>query len=215
MTATATGERQYYGLNGLDRKLEKYLDFDNGFFFEAGANDGVNQSNTKYFEEFRGWRGLLVEPTPQKFFNCVANRPDAFVEWAALVPNGWTRPTVRMTYCNLMTITEGALGDEQTRRAHLEKGRKFIPNEKIYEYNARARTIDEILKKYGIKHIDFMSLDIEGFEIDALNGMDLSNICPTYLLIEVRDYDKISDLLSDFYTEVDQLSYHDFLYKAR
>jgi len=47
-------ERRYFGLNNLDQKIEKYLDFDNGFFVELGANNGIEQSNTLYFELFRG-----------------------------------------------------------------------------------------------------------------------------------------------------------------
>ena len=41
------------GLNGLDDKLEKYLDYTNGFFIEAGGNDGFLQSNTYYLEKFK------------------------------------------------------------------------------------------------------------------------------------------------------------------
>ena len=58
----AVGIRRYsrLALDGLDAKLEQHLDFDGGFFVEAGANDGLTQSNTYYFERWRGWRGLLV-----------------------------------------------------------------------------------------------------------------------------------------------------------
>ena len=41
----------------LDHKLKKYLDFKGGSFIEAGGNDGLTQSNTYWFERFRGWRG--------------------------------------------------------------------------------------------------------------------------------------------------------------
>ena len=51
---------RYFSLNDLDKKLEKYLDFDYGYFVELGANDGVNQSNTLFFERFRGWKGVLI-----------------------------------------------------------------------------------------------------------------------------------------------------------
>ncbi len=36
---------KYTALNELDKKLEKYLDFDHGYFVELGANDGLTQSN--------------------------------------------------------------------------------------------------------------------------------------------------------------------------
>jgi hypothetical protein len=36
----------------------------NGFFIEAGADEGEFLSNTLYFELKRGWTGLLVEPNP-------------------------------------------------------------------------------------------------------------------------------------------------------
>ena len=43
--------RKYYALNGLDKKLEKYLNYNNGFFIELGANDGITQSNTYFYEK--------------------------------------------------------------------------------------------------------------------------------------------------------------------
>src|ERR1700675_2623345 len=49
-------------LHELDIKLNAVIARDDGFFVEAGANDGYTQSNTYWLERFRGWRGLLVEP---------------------------------------------------------------------------------------------------------------------------------------------------------
>ena len=49
------GKSKYYVLNELDRKIEQYIDIDNGYFVELGANDGVSQSNTLYFEKSRAW----------------------------------------------------------------------------------------------------------------------------------------------------------------
>lgn len=44
---------KYFSLNQLDRKLEEFVDYNNGYFVELGANDGVTQSNTLYFERHR------------------------------------------------------------------------------------------------------------------------------------------------------------------
>ena len=65
---------RYFSLNDLDKQLEKYLDFDNGYFVELGANDGVNQSNTLFFEHFRGWTGVLIEPFNTNYKELVRNR---------------------------------------------------------------------------------------------------------------------------------------------
>ena len=51
---------KYKGANNLDKKIESYLNYNNGYFVELGANDGITQSNSYYFEKYRGWRGTLL-----------------------------------------------------------------------------------------------------------------------------------------------------------
>ncbi|MCL4237598.1 MAG: hypothetical protein KJ047_05045 [Anaerolineae bacterium] len=55
----------WLALNALDRKLLPYLSYQAGFFVELGANDGLSQSNTYYYERWQGWRGILIEPVPE------------------------------------------------------------------------------------------------------------------------------------------------------
>ena len=43
----------------LDQKLEKYLNYSGGYFVELGANNGVDQSNTLYYEKYKNWRVML------------------------------------------------------------------------------------------------------------------------------------------------------------
>ena len=69
----------------LDKKLLKILKEPNQIFIEVGGNDGVSQSNTKLFEEFYGWRGLLVEASANLIKKCKRNRPMSIVEHYALV----------------------------------------------------------------------------------------------------------------------------------
>jgi hypothetical protein len=75
----------HFAQSDLDRKLAKYMSYRGGFFIEAGANDGLAQNNTYWFEQFLGWRGLLVEAVPEKAAQCRRNRPRAKVVNAALV----------------------------------------------------------------------------------------------------------------------------------
>jgi len=66
--------KNYYSIHDLDKKIESHLPHKNGFYVELGANDGISQSNTLYFERYKNWRGVLVEPSPHNFLKCLSNR---------------------------------------------------------------------------------------------------------------------------------------------
>ena len=60
----------------LDIKLDEIFDSKkNGFFIELGANNGLTQSNTAFFEKYRNWSGILIEPSKTAFNECIKNRP--------------------------------------------------------------------------------------------------------------------------------------------
>ena len=56
--------------DGQDRFLDQTYFHEvkkGGFFIEAGAYNGLSDSNSIHFEEQHGWTGLLVEPVPSMF----------------------------------------------------------------------------------------------------------------------------------------------------
>ena len=69
-------KKSYFGLNGLDKKLEKYVDYENGFYVELGANNGINQSNSLFFELHKNWHGVLVEPSVHNYLLCKKYRSE-------------------------------------------------------------------------------------------------------------------------------------------
>ena len=208
-------QRDYFALNDLDRKLERHLDFDGGIFVEAGANDGQNQSNTLYFERYRGWSGILVEPIPQRFLQCRAlrgARSQCF--WAALTPPDWPDPFVELSYCNLMTVArseKNALDPD----AHVARGLQFLQDEKPYRFFAPARTASSILEEAQAERIDLFSLDVEGFEVAALEGLDLSRFDIRHFCIECRDVAQVQAVLGERYEMLEKLSMHDYLFRRR
>ena len=56
----------------------------NGTFLELGALDGTVFSNTRLYEEQRGWRGVLIEPNREEFEKIPSTRPDAIAVHAAI-----------------------------------------------------------------------------------------------------------------------------------
>lgn len=204
----------FYGLADLDRRLSELIDMDGGFFFEAGANNGLAQSNTLHFERHRGWRGILVEPHPQRFMDCIINRPTAFVEWGALVPPDWDKEYVDLIYCDLMTMTEGARPAAE-QEAHIKEGARIQPGVAPDRFRSRPWTISAILDKHNLNHVDFMSIDLEGFEGSALRGLDMTRHRPTWLLVEETWPQGIAEFLSAHYDIAERPSSRDVLYRLR
>jgi FkbM family methyltransferase len=214
-----------FGLDGLDLKVAAHLP-DSGVFVEAGAHDGLTQSNTAMLELSRGWRGLLVEPIPELARRCRANRPRAIVEQAALVAAGFPSAEIRMTYCNRSSIVDGGRGTPEADRAWIERCRRLPDQQDVRPYSllVPARTLSSLLDDHGIERVDFLSLDLEGYEANALRGLDLERHRPGFILVEVsRKREAIEQALAPWYVRVAELSDHrthdppwyDVLYRAR
>ena len=171
-----------YSLHDLDIKIEKYLcKIENGFYIEAGANDGIYQSNTKYFQEKYKWEGLLIEPNPIYYQLCKKNRPEDFVEHAALCDILYNKTTISGYFLN-SDINESCMGQTIDENRYLYEK----PESTIIE--VPAYPLNYYIKKYNIHHIDFFSLDVEGYEIPVLNGLDLNENRPTYILVETSNF---------------------------
>lgn len=187
-----------YGLHDLDEKLLKHLNFDNGFFIEAGANDGISQSNTALYEFNYGWTGLLIEPNYKKYLECKDNRKNSIVENYALVSKNYDKSTIsgnfnQIGYVESLTSLVYDSGDWCDE--HLLGHKNEIQNNLV---EVPAITLNELLQKHDINHIDFISLDVEGYEISVLNGLDFIKYSPTYFLIETTSYENRKKAIIDY-----------------
>lgn len=209
----------YFGLNGLDRKLEKYVDYDNGFYVELGANDGMTQSNSYYFELKRGWRGVLVEPSPHNYLACRELRGTKnSVHCNACVGFDYKEKFVEISYANLMSVSNGIELDLENVEKHLESAQRHLRVfEKAFIFGAVAKPLTRILDDSGAPAlIDFLSLDVEGAEIEVLKGIDFEKYAFKFMLIECRDILRLERFLNQKnYKLVDKLSEHDFLFSPR
>lgn len=200
--------------------FNNYLNFRGGFFIEAGANNGVDQSNTIRLEHSLGWKGLLVEPNPHKFKECVTNRPNSICENYALVSINYSSDSIQGDFAhrdthNSLTSLVSDPGD-------------FFDDELLYYKEQRKRecemlsvpaiSISVLLRKHNITKIDFFSLDVEGYEISVLKGLDFNSHRPKYFLIETTTYQHRIDAVTNYMTNknykmVDRVSVNDILYE--
>jgi FkbM family methyltransferase len=218
--AEARGSDRYSrpALHDMERKLDAAIDRDGGFFVEAGANDGFTQSNTYWLERFRGWRGILIEPMPTYYEECRIERPYATIVHAALVPADFDRTTVRMQFGDLMSSVHGAHGDAAAEREWVAPG-LVLGWRDPYEANVPARTLSSILDEYRAPEVDLLSLDVEGFEAQALRGLDFNRHAPRWIVVEAHDIEggraAVEEVLGDRYTLEAQVSPLDLLYRRR
>ena len=207
----------YFSINQLDRQLEEYVNYDNGFFVELGANDGVSQSNSLYFEMKRNWRGVLIEPSPHNFLLCKEQRStENSIFCNACVSFDYKDKYVDIKYVNLMSISENLELDLDDKDAHIIKGEKYLSaNQEVFSFGAVAETLTSLLKKSNApKEIDFLSLDVEGAELEVLKGIDFEKFSFKFMLIEVRDLKRMEDFLKQHgYILEKQFSSHDYLFK--
>ena len=194
------------------------MDYRNGFFIEVGANNGTSQSNTRYFEMYKGWKGLLIEAVPELAEKCNKIRRKSIVESCALVGFDYHNKTIEIHYCNLMSMVHD---DSKEEKEHINSGRQYLKQgEKDYFIRVPAFTLTEILEKNNITKIDFLSLDVEGYEYEVLTGIDFNKYRPKFMLIEVRDELLIDNYLEKYYMKMavlhidNKYHYSDVLYRS-
>jgi len=203
----------HLALNDLDRKLARHLDFRNGIFVECGANDGLAQSNTYWFERFRGWRGLLIEAVPEKADDARRNRPKAKVVNCALVAND-SVGSVKIQAAGLMAFVSGAFPSKEEEARQIENAKRVQQLQTVEILDVPARPLSRVLEEAGLPRVDLFSLDVEGYECEVLKGLDISRHRPRYILVETKRLHAVLDLLAPHYIQIDQLTFHDYLLEA-
>lgn len=194
----------YPALNSLDRQMLSRLPDRPGTFLEIGANDGYSQSNTWYLERHRRWTGVLVEPLPELYRACrKVRRRSAVFNYACVGPDG--PAAVELVDRNLMSVTLGMQDDKE------ETARLGVTPRRVV--TAQTTTLSDLIDRAGIEHLDFMSVDVEGAELNVLSGLDLTRHCPAWLLVETKHREQVAQLLASHLVHEAALSHHDHLFR--
>ena len=208
--------KKYYGKNNLDKKLENYLKYNNGFYIEIGAYDGITQSNTYYYEKNKNWKGILIEPSKSVFEKCKFHRSKKnFFYNNACVSFKFKEKVLKLNYSGLKTYTSKFLGKKYEKE--YIKNPEIYLGEKKYSYYAKTLTMNDILiKSNAPKIIDFLSLDTEGAEFEVLNGIDFNKFKFRYLLIETNNFTKLKKfMLSKKYIYIKKFNTNDYFFKFK
>jgi FkbM family methyltransferase len=151
-----------------------------GFFSEVGANDPRQGSQSWHLEQ-AGWTGILIEPQPDLADLLRAVRSAKVFAVACSSPqNAGQKLTLHVA---------GPMSSLD--RARMAPG--ALPEKSI---EVPVRTLDDILAEAGAPApLDFLSIDVEGHELEVLSGFDFARWRPRLFLIE----DHVSDLTKHHY----------------
>lgn len=141
-----------------------------GFFIEVGANDPKNNSQT-WFLESKGWDGILVEPLSRFTEALRAARPRSRVFQVACGAPG--HPATAELHVG-----------ENSEHSSLQRNRVDADTRYLQTETVRVLTLDELLDEAGQPRLDFVSVDVEGLQLEVLKGFDLARHRPALLFVE-------------------------------
>ncbi|MDR2753876.1 MAG: FkbM family methyltransferase, partial [Oscillospiraceae bacterium] len=150
-----------------------YRHITDGFFVDIGAHHPVQYSNTAFFYQL-GWRGINVEANPAAQPAFARERPeDINLQCAVTDFDG----TVELfIHGNTKAETIGGLSTLVPQNAQAGASSITVP----------ATRLDTLLHKHAAgRPIDFLSMDIEGAELSALQSNNWQLFRPTVLVLEI------------------------------
>ena len=157
---------KYTSQAGQDKIIKKKF-FDgkkNGFFIEIGAYDGIIGSNCYHFERFLNWDGIAIEPSNVQFEKLKRNRKCKILNKAI---------SDEVKEVEFIEVTEGLTQMSGINNSSFKRNINIISNNqpsKTKSISLKTITFDEIAPKN--RDIDYLSIDIEGGEMNLLKSID-------------------------------------------
>ena len=154
----------------------------NGFYVDVGANDPDIFSVTKRFY-MSGWHGINIEPS-QKLYGKLVLERSRDINLMVGVGSANKKESFReyLDGDGLSTFSEGM------KNAYIDSG--YEPTKKYIDTIVQIRTLADIFDEYSTGKIDFLKIDIEGYEYEAIIGNNWEKYRPTLLCIEANHIDK-------------------------
>lgn len=164
----------------------------NGVFVEVGALDGFGASNTWFFEMERNWSGLLIEPNPVEFNKRNQHpRPNSIFENCAISDVEMDINFLSIEGpCNVLSGIMEFYNSQHLERIdrELEMYSNHPEGHELYsrkeQIPMKAVRLESLFSKHNITKIDFISIDVEGAELQVLNSINFDKVDIDVFMIE-------------------------------
>lgn len=212
----------YYSRHGQDKFLNEkiFKNKQHGIFVDLGAYDGVESSNTLFFEESLKWNGICVEPLPKAFEKLKKNRNCLCINKCALGSDGiYSFMHVNPKICPPSPREPGRTSNYEKMSGLVNfydpKHRKII-DDVVSKYGGNktilkieCENINSILKQLNSNYIDLFSIDTEGSELDILKQINFEKFNIKAIVTEVlyHENDILNFMKEVKYKKIGEIGY--------
>lgn len=148
-----------------------------GWAVDVGASDGISINSTYHLERTFRWTVLSVEANPDFLPHLTKHR--AWVESCACAAEPAERADFRVHLDNPEAYS--ALKPRRHAQQHAE------PTARWTTVPVKVETVDRLLSKWQFPRLDALCVDVEGNELDVLEGANLLKWKPKVVLAESWD----------------------------
>jgi FkbM family methyltransferase len=189
-----------YSQEGEDMVLRSFYEGQKnykGFYVDVGAHHPSRFSNTNYFYK-KGWRGINIEPTPG------AIKPFTIFRKNDINLNiGISGVKDKLTFYCFNEPALNGFSREISEERNTSKKYKIIKEVEIETYPL-ADVLDKNLP--ANQQIDFLTIDVEGLDLQVLKSNNWDKYKPAYILVEDRiEFDNLAN--SEVYTYLKKQGY--------
>ena len=197
-----------FSQNNEQEVILNYFNGARGTFLDIGANDGVTLSNTRALA-LLGWSGVLVDASPKAFAKLQVNYPDQLNFHLYNIALGSVNGIAQFNESGPLLGSDDVALVSTFSQSEMDRFKEAVQYETI---EAKCLTWSAFLTGCPVKEFDFISIDIEGNEMDVLPFMDLSNtrlICIEFNGNEdlKREYERYLTGFKLIYTSAENLIY--------
>ncbi|MEM6932257.1 MAG: FkbM family methyltransferase [Pseudomonadota bacterium] len=183
---------QFFSQAGQDAFLDErvFKGKQDGVFIEIGGYDGITGSNCLFFELMRGWHGLIIEPSPTYHAMCASFRRSPCLKVAVGAERGTAdfleiREGMRQMSGLVGSYDKGLLSQVEADPRH---------EGEVIE--VKVQPLAQILDAHHLREIDYISLDVEGAEMQVLSTFPFEKYKIAAMTIENNLGDvKITELM--------------------
>lgn len=181
----------YYSQNREDFIIDAFFsDVDKGFYVDVGANHPFYHSVTKIFYD-KGWSGINIEPNPMLMKQIKEKRKrDTNLQVGVSGKPGNMKLRV---YHSLDGLEGISTFSKEMQKQYSQNSNK--DTEKFDDVSVEVKPLSDIFSEVNVKHIHFMKVDVEGYEMEVIKSNDWKKYRPELICIEANhvfnDWEKI------------------------